>query len=186
MSAIDELVQNAERYGEDFDKGDLPLPPAKRIAIVACMDARLNVYGLLRLREGDAHVIRNAGGVITEDEIRSLAISQRLLGTEEIMLIHHTDCGMLTFADDEFRRQCEEDTGIKPSWTAESFNDLDDDVRQSIGRINASPFIPRKDKVRGFVYEVETGRLREVDASAPRRDLTEPEQSVASGKNSTN
>jgi carbonic anhydrase len=165
MSAIDELVQNAERYHAGFDKGELPLPPAKRVAIVACMDARLNVYGLLGLNEGDAHVIRNAGGVVTDDEIRSLAISQRLLGTEEIMLIHHTDCGMLTFGDDEFRRQCEEDTGIKPAWAAEAFKDLDEDIRQSIARIKTSPFIPKKEKVRGFVYEVETGKLREVEAA---------------------
>jgi carbonic anhydrase len=127
------------------------------------MDARLNPYALLGLTEGDAHVIRNAGGVVTDDEIRSLAISQRLLGTEEIMLIHHTDCGMLTFGDDEFRRSVQQDTGIKPEWPAESFANLEDDVRQSIARIKASPFIPRKDQVRGFVYEVETGRLREVD-----------------------
>src|ERR1043165_3425724 len=162
MSVIDELVQNSERYAADFDKGTLPLPPAKRIAIVACMDARLNPYGLLGLEEGDAHVIRNAGGVVTDDEIRSLAISQRLLGTEEVMLIHHTDCGMLTFADDEFRRQVQDDTGIKPEWAAEAFPDLDEDVRQSIARIRSSPFIPRKDSIRGFVYEVETGKLREV------------------------
>jgi carbonic anhydrase len=162
MSVIDELVEYAESYAESFDKSELPLPPAKKIAIVACMDARLNPYGLLGLSEGDAHVIRNAGGVITDDEIRSLSISQRLLGTEEIMLIHHSDCGMLTFADDEFRHQVQEDTGIKPEWAAEAFEDLDEDVRQSIARIRASPFIPRKDKVRGFVYEVETGRLREV------------------------
>ena len=162
MPTIDELVDNAEAYAERFDRGDLPLPPAKRIAVVACMDARLNPYGLLGLREGDAHVIRNAGGVITDDEIRSLAISQRLLGTEEIMLIHHTDCGMLTFADDDFRRQVQDDTGIKPEWAAETFVDLDEDVRQSIARIEASPFIPRKDQIRGFVYDVHTGRLREV------------------------
>ena len=162
MSIIDELVKNASDYSESFANGDLPLPPAKRVAIVACMDARLNPYGLLGLREGDAHVIRNAGGVITDDEIRSLAISQRLLGTEEIMLIHHTDCGMLTFGDDDFRRQVQEDTGIKPEWPAESFDDLDGDVRQSIARIKASPFIPQKDHVRGFVYDVETGELREV------------------------
>ena len=162
MPTIDELVDNAEAYAERFDRGDLPLPPAKRIAVVACMDARLNPYGLLGLREGDAHVIRNAGGVITDDEIRSLAISQRLLGTEEIMLIHHTDCGMLTFADDDFRRQVQDDTGIKPEWAAETFIDLDEDVRQSIARIEASPFIPRKDQIRGFVYDVHTGRLREV------------------------
>jgi carbonic anhydrase len=162
MSVIDELVANATSYSDSFDSGDLPLPPAKRVAIVACMDARLNPYGLLGLHEGDAHVIRNAGGVITDDEIRSLAISQRLLGTEEVMLIHHTDCGMLTFADDEFRRQVQDDTGIKPEWAAETFSDLDEDVRQSIARIKASPFVPNKDNVRGFVYEVETGSLREV------------------------
>jgi carbonic anhydrase len=162
MSVIDELVHNAASYAEEFDKSALPLPPAKHVAIVACMDARLNPYGLLGLQEGDAHVIRNAGGVITDDEIRSLAISQRLLGTEEIMLIHHSDCGMLTFGDDEFRRQVQKDTGIRPEWAAEAFDDLDDDVRQSIARIKASPFIPKKDTVRGFVYEVETGRLREV------------------------
>ena len=162
MSVIDELVQNADSYTESFERGDLPMPPAKRVAVVACMDARLNPYGLLGLQEGDAHVIRNAGGVITDDEIRSLAISQRLLGTEAIMLIHHTDCGMLTFKDDEFRRQVQHDTGVKPEWAAEAFDDLDDDVRQSIARIKASPFIPRKDEVRGFVYDVESGRLREV------------------------
>jgi carbonic anhydrase len=129
------------------------------------MDARLNAYGLLGLREGDAHVIRNAGGVITDDEIRSLSISQRLLGTEEIMLIHHTDCGMLTFSDDDFRRHVEDETGVKPEWAAEAFDDLEEDVRQSIARIEASPFIPSKDKVRGFIYEVETGRLRDVTSS---------------------
>jgi carbonic anhydrase len=127
------------------------------------MDARLNVYGMLGLSEGDAHVIRNAGGVVTDDEIRSLAISQRLLGTEEIILIHHTDCGMLTFTDDAFKASVQQDTGIKPEWAAESFSDVDADVRQSIARINASPFIPRKDAIRGFVFEVETGRLREVN-----------------------
>jgi carbonic anhydrase len=162
MSVIDELVRNSEAYAASFDKGDLPLPPAKRVAVLACMDARLDPHALLGLAEGDAHVIRNAGGVVTDDEIRSLAISQRLLGTEEIMLIHHTDCGMLTFEDDEFRRSVQEETGIKPAWPAECFTDLDEDVRQSIARIKASPFIPRKDNVRGFVYEVETGRLREV------------------------
>jgi carbonic anhydrase len=162
VSSIDEFVKNAEAYSESFTKGDLPLPPAKKVAVVACMDARLNPYGLLGLSEGDAHVIRNAGGVITDDEIRSLAISQRLLGTEEIMLIHHTGCGMLTFSDDDFRQQVMEDTGVKPEWAAEAFSDLDGDVRQSIARIKASPFIPRKDNVRGFVYDVETGGLREV------------------------
>jgi carbonic anhydrase len=129
------------------------------------MDARLNVYGALGLSEGDAHVIRNAGGVVTDDEIRSLAISQRLLGTQEIILIHHTDCGMLTFTDDDFKKSIQEEVGIKPEWAAEAFPDLEEDVRQSIARIKASPFIPLKDHVRGFVYEVETGRLREVDAA---------------------
>ena len=162
MSTTDDLIQNAEAYAASFDKGDLPLPPGKKIAVLACMDARLNPYGLLGLEEGDAHVIRNAGGVITDDEIRSLAISQRLLGTEEIMLIHHTDCGMLTFSDDEFRRGVQDETGIKPEWPAEAFDDLDEDVRQSIARIKASPFIPRKDQVRGFVYDVHDGSLREV------------------------
>src|SRR5919199_2852336 len=155
MSVTDELLHNAEAYADRFDKGDLPLPPAKKVAVVACMDARLDPFGILGLHEGDAHVIRNAGGVITDDEIRSLAISQRLLGTQEIVLIHRTDCGMLTFGDDEFRRQIQRDTGVKPEWPAETFDDLDEDVHQSIARIKASPFIPRKDKVRGFVYEVE-------------------------------
>ena len=162
MSATDELLRNAERYAETFDRGELPMPPAKRVAILACMDARVNPYGLLGLGEGDAHVIRNAGGVVTDDAIRSLAISQRLLGTEEIVLIHHTDCGMLTFKDDEFRRQLEQETGIKPTWAAESFDDLEEDVRRSIARIRESPFIPSKDSVRGFVYDVKTGKLTEV------------------------
>ena len=162
MTVTDELLRNAESYAAGFDKGELAMPPGAKVAIVACMDARLNPYGLLGLKEGDAHVIRNAGGVITADEIRSLAISQRLLGTEEIMLIHHTDCGMLTFTDDDFKRSILEDTGIKPEWAAEAFGDLDEDVRQSIARIKASPFIPRKENVRGFVYQVEDGRLREV------------------------
>jgi carbonic anhydrase len=162
MSVTDELLRNNESYAESFDKGDLPLPPAKGVAVVACMDARLNVYGMLGLEEGDAHVIRNAGGVITDDEIRSLMISQRLLGTREIILIHHTDCGMLTFSDDEVKGQIQEEVGIKPQFPLETFADLEEDVRQSIRRIQASPFIPHKESVRGFIYEVETGRLREV------------------------
>ncbi len=162
MSITDELLRNNEGYAESFDKGDLPLPPAKGVAVVACMDARLNVYGMLGLQEGDAHVIRNAGGVITDDEIRSLTISQRLLGTREIVLIHHTDCGMLTFSDDEVKQQIQDDVGIKPHFSMESFSDLEADVRQSIARIQASLFIPHKDSVRGFIYEVETGRLGEV------------------------
>jgi carbonic anhydrase len=162
VSATDELLTNNEAYAASFDKGDLPLPPAKKLAVVACMDARLDVHGILGLKLGDAHVIRNAGGVVTDDEIRSLAISQRLLGTEEIVLVHHTDCGMLTFTDDEFKAAIQEETGIKPAWAAEAFPDLDADVRQSIARVKASPFIPNKGSVRGFVYEVETGKLREV------------------------
>ncbi|BCJ47852.1 carbonic anhydrase [Actinoplanes ianthinogenes] len=162
MSVTDELLQNAESYAASFDKGELPLPPAKHVAVLACMDARLNPYGLLGLAEGDAHVIRNAGGVVTADGLRSLAISQRLLGTTEIILIHHTDCGMLTFTDDGFKASIQAEVGIKPSWAAEAFPDLDEDVRQSVRRILDDPFIPVKDSVRGFVYEVGTGRLREV------------------------
>ena len=162
MTVTDELLQNAERYAADFNRGELPIPPAKGVVVLACMDARLNPYGILGLHEGDAHVIRNAGGVVTDDEIRSIAISQRLLGTEEIILIHHTDCGMLTFTDDDFRRQIQDETGIKPEWAAEAFDDLETDVRQSIARIKSSPFIPHKDNVRGFVYDVTTGRLDEV------------------------
>jgi carbonic anhydrase len=165
MSATDELLQNAKAYRERFNKGDLPIPPARKVAVLACMDARLNPYGLLGLEEGDAHIISNAGGVVTDDEIRSLAISQRLLGTEEVILIHHTDCGMLTFTDDEFKRSLQEDVGIKPTWAVETFPDLDEDVRQSIARIKASPFIPRKDAVRGFVYDVHSGDLREVEVN---------------------
>jgi carbonic anhydrase len=132
------------------------------VAVVACMDARLDVHKILGLEEGDAHVIRNAGGVITDDEVRSLTISQRLLGTREVILIHHTDCGMLTFSDDELKAQIHEEVGMKPHFSMESFSDLEEDVRQSIARIKASPFIPRKESVRGFIYEVETGRLREI------------------------
>jgi carbonic anhydrase len=161
MTAIDEYLANNARYAESFS-GPLPMPPSKQIAVIACMDARLNVYALLGLSDGEAHVIRNAGGVVTDDEIRSLAISQRLLGTREIMLIHHTDCGMLTFTDDAFKRSIQDDTGIKPHWGAESFSDLDEDVRQSILRIKASPFVPHTDNVRGFVFDVATGKLNEV------------------------
>ena len=164
MTALltDEILPANERYATGFDKGALPMPPDRKFAVVTCMDARLDPAKFLGLEEGDAHVIRNAGGVVTDDEIRSLSISQRLLGTEEIILIHHTDCGMLTFTDDEFKRSVQDDTGIKPEWAAEAFSDLDEDVRQSIARIKASPFIPNKDRIRGFVYDVETGRLSEV------------------------
>ncbi len=162
MSVTEQLLKNNDDYAATFDKSDLPMPPAKQTAVLSCMDARLNVYGILGLEEGDAHVIRNAGGVATDDAIRSLTISQRLLGTKEIVLIHHTDCGMLTFTDDALARQIQDEVGLKPGFAMESFPDLDEDVKQSIARIKASPFIPHTDQVRGFVYEVETGRLREV------------------------
>jgi len=161
MSVTDEYLANNARYAEAFS-GPLPMPPSQHVAVVACMDARLNVYAILGLAEGEAHVIRNAGGVVTDDEIRSLAISQRLLGTREIILIHHTDCGMLTFTDDDFKRSIQDETGIKPTWAAEAFGDLDEDVRQSIARIKASPFVPHKDAIRGFVFDVATGTLNEV------------------------
>jgi carbonic anhydrase len=161
MSATDDYLANNARYAESF-AGQLPLPPSRHVAVVACMDARLNVYAILGLHDGEAHVIRNAGGVVTDDEIRSLVISQRLLGTREIILIHHTDCGMLTFTDDAFKLTIQEETGIKPPWSAEAFPDLHEDVRQSVARIQASPFIPHKDAIRGFVFDVATGKLNEV------------------------
>jgi carbonic anhydrase len=164
VSVTDDLLANNERYAASFS-GPLPVQPTAHLAVVACMDARLNVYAILGLQEGQAHVIRNAGGVITDDAIRSLAISQRLLGTSAVALIHHTDCGMLTFTDDQFKADIQDETGIKPSWSAEAFRDLDEDVRQSMARIKVSPFVPRKDDIRGFVFDVGTGRLREVDAS---------------------
>lgn len=162
MTAINETLNNNVRYAESFDKGDLPLPPARNLAVVACMDARLDTHKLLGLEEGDAHVIRNAGGVVSDDVIRSLVISQRLLGTREIMLIHHTDCGMVTFRDDDVKDAIEADTGLRPSFALEAFGDLEKDVTQSMGRIQASPFIPRKDQVRGFIYDCAAGRLNEV------------------------
>ena len=161
MSVTDEYLANNVEYAKSFS-GPLPLPPSRNIAVVACMDARLDVYGILGLGQGESHVIRNAGGVVTADEIRSLAISQRLLGTKEIILIHHTDCGMLTFTDDEFKEGIRADVGQKPDWSAEAFADLDTDIRQSIARIKNSPFIPNRDQVRGFVFDVATGLLREV------------------------
>src|SRR6516164_3556132 len=161
MSATDEYLRNNAAYAAQFS-GPLPLPPAKGTAVVACMDARLNVYALLGLREGESHVIRNAGGVVTDDEIRSLAISQRLLGTTEIILIHHTDCGMLTFTDDAFKRSIQEETGIKPPWAAEAFPDLAEDVRQSLRRIDNSPFVNKHVSLRGFIFNVATGQLEEV------------------------
>src|SRR5499427_2749756 len=161
MSATEQYLANNARYAETFS-GPLPMPPSAHVAVVACMDARMNVYGLLGLSEGESHVIRNAGGVVTDDAIRSLAISQRLLGTSEIILIHHTDCGMLTFTDDAFKRSIQDETGIKPPWAAEAFSVLDEDVRQSIARIKASPFVPHRDAIRGFVFDVATGKLNEV------------------------
>jgi carbonic anhydrase len=161
MSQTDLLLKNNEAAAKAF-KGDLPLPPSRKTAVLACMDARLDVHKILGIEEGEAHVIRNAGGAVTDDAIRSLLISQRLLGTEEIILIHHTDCGMLTFKDDDVKKNIESETGIRPPFALEAFSNLDDDVRQSIARIKASPFIPRKGQIRGFVYDVKTGRLREV------------------------
>ncbi len=162
MTETDNLVRNNEAYASSFDKGDLPLPPGRKVAVLACMDARLDPARVLGLEEGDAHVIRNAGGVASDDALRSLAISQHLLGTEEIVLLHHTDCGMLTFTDEDFAQKMEAETGTRPEWRTLSFTDLDEDVRKTLERIRESPFIPRTDNVRGFVYEVETGRLREV------------------------
>ncbi len=162
MSATDELLKNNQSYAAGFDKGDTPLPPGRGVAVVACMDARLHVSEILGLEVGDAHVIRNAGGAVTDDAIRSLLISQRLLGTREVILIHHTDCGMLTFTDDGVKGQIEAETGIRPAFALEAFPDLDEDVRQSIARVKASPFIPHRDSVRGFVYDVHSGALREV------------------------
>ena len=165
MSAIDDVFARNASYATGFSGGDQHAPPAMGLAVVACMDARLNVPALLGIAEGDAHVIRNAGGVVTDDAIRSLVISQRLLGTREVMLIHHTDCGMMSFHDDDVKDAIQADTGLRPSFALESFSDLDGDVRQSIARIHASPFIPHKDQVRGFVYDCSTGRLREVPAA---------------------
>ncbi len=167
MSATDEALRRNEEYSRTFDKGQLPLPPATKLAVVACMDARLHVSKILGLEEGDAHVIRNAGGAVTDDAIRSLAISQRLLGTEEVILIHHTDCGMLTFTDDAVKAQIQKETGIRPSFALEAFPNLEEDVRQSIARIKASPFVPKKDRVRGFIYDVKTGELTEVAERVP-------------------
>ena len=162
MSLVNELLRNNEAYATSFDKGDLPLPPSRKLAVLACMDARLDVHKILGLEEGDAHVIRNAGGVATDDAIRSLVISQRLLGTQEIVLIHHTDCGMLTFTDDEVKNKIQGEVGIKPPFALEAFPKLEEDVRQTIARIKASPFIPHKDRVRGFVYDVKSAKVKEV------------------------
>ena len=162
MTATNELLKNNQAYESAFDKEDLPMPPGKGVAVVACMDARLDVYQILGLELGEAHVIRNAGGVVSEDVIRSLLISQRLLGTKEIILVHHTDCGMLTFQDDEVKDQIVADTGARPHFALEAFPDVDDDIRQSIVRLKANPFIDHKDHIRGFVFDVNTGGLKEI------------------------
>jgi carbonic anhydrase len=162
MSVVDELLERNRRYAATFDKGSLPATPATRAAVLTCMDARIDVHAVLGLAPGDAHVIRNAGGVATEDAIRSLVISQRLLGTREILVIHHTSCGMTTFGDDELREQLRRETGIRPPFAFEAFPDVEDDVRQTIARLRASPFLAHTDAIWGFVYEVETGLLREV------------------------
>jgi carbonic anhydrase len=162
MTVTDELLENNAEFTRNFSNGDLPMPPGKGLAVVACMDARLNVYALLGLQEGDAHVIRNAGGVVSDDVLRSLVISQRLLGTREVILVHHTDCGMLTFTDDQVKADIEADVGLRPHFALEAFSDLERDIRQSIARIKASPFVPNKDSIRGFIYDVTTGQLQEV------------------------
>jgi carbonic anhydrase len=162
MTETDTLLENNEAYAASFDKGDLPAPPARKVAVLACMDARLDPARILGLEEGDAHVIRNAGGVVTDDALRSLAISQHELGTAEIVLLHHTKCGMQTFTDEDFAAKLESEAGSRPEWRAHAFSDLDEDVRDSIAAIKGSPFVPRTDNVRGFVYDVETGALREV------------------------
>ena len=162
MTVTDELLRNNAEFAGSFGNGDLPMPPGKHLAVVACMDARLNVYALLGLREGEAHVIRNAGGVVSDDVLRSLVISQRLLGTREVILVHHTDCGMLTFTDDAVKADIEADVGLRPHFALEAFSDLEQDIRQSIARIKASPFVPNKDSIRGFVYDVRSGALQEV------------------------
>jgi carbonic anhydrase len=162
MTVTDDLLRNNAEYAKSFSNGDLPMPPAKALAVVACMDARINVYALLGLEEGQAHVIRNAGGVVSDDALRSLVISQRLLGTREVILIHHTDCGMLTFTDDQVKADIEADVGLRPHFALEAFSDLERDIRQSIARIKASPFVPNKDSIRGFIFDVATGQLQEV------------------------
>ena len=161
MTVTDDYLANNADYAKSFD-GPLPLPPSKHVAVLACMDARIDVYRVLGINEGESHVIRNAGGVVTADAIRSLAISQRLLGTTEIILIHHTDCGMLTFTDDDFKRSIQDETGLKPPWSAEAFPDLAEDVRQSLQRIENSPFVTKHTSARGFIFDVATGVLDEV------------------------
>jgi carbonic anhydrase len=164
VDTIDELLENNRRFAASLPATHIDVRPRRRLAIVTCMDSRLDVFAALGLQHGEAHVLRNAGGVITDDVIRSLAVSQRRLGTREVMLIHHTDCGMQTLTDDGFRAELQEATGIAPSFAIESFTDVDADVRQSILRVRRSSFVPHRDAVRGFVYDVDTHALREVDA----------------------
>ncbi len=164
MSVIDELLAGNRRFAESLPERHLDVQPSRRLAIVTCMDSRLDVFAALGLGDGEAHVLRNAGGVITDDVIRSLAVSQRRLGTEAVMLIHHTDCGMQKISDDGFRAELKEATGVSPSFAIESFADVDADVRQSILRVRRSQFLPHRDQVRGFVYDVDTHRLHEVEA----------------------
>ena len=162
VSVIDELVANNEAFAAGLPAQHLQIEPARRLVIVTCMDSRLDVFAALGLKEGEAHILRNAGGVITDDVIRSLAVSQRRLGTREVMLVHHTDCGMQQLSDDGFRAELQEATGLAPAFAIESFRDVDADVRQSLLRVRRSPFVPHTDRVRGFVYDVDTHRLREV------------------------
>jgi len=162
MSVTEEYLKNNGNYESNDGRGALPMPPSKHVAVVACMDARLDVYRILGLVEGEAHVIRNAGGVVTDDALRSLVISQRLLGTKEIILIHHTDCGMLTFKDDELREKISAEVGEKPLFALQAFDDLDRDVREGLHRVHSNPFLLHRDAVRGFIFDVATGKLHEV------------------------
>ncbi|HWY19456.1 MAG TPA: carbonic anhydrase [Solirubrobacteraceae bacterium] len=164
-STIDELLQNNRTFAGSLPAGHLDVRPSRRLAVVTCMDSRLDVFAALGLGDGQVHVLRNAGGAITDDVIRSLAVSQRRLGTREVMLIHHTDCGMQTLSDDGFRAELQRATGVAPAWAIESFSDVDADVRQSLLRVRRSPFLPHRERVRGFVYDVDTHRLREVDVA---------------------
>ncbi len=161
MSAVDDYAKNNEAYAQRHVGGQ-SAAPSRHVAVVACMDARLNIPATLGIRDGEAHVLRNAGGTVTDDVVRSLVISQRVLGTREIMLVHHTQCGMMTTTEDRFKSEVEADTGIRPPWAVETFSDAAQDVRQSIGRLKSSPFLPHKDAIRGFVFDVATGKLNEV------------------------
>jgi carbonic anhydrase len=167
MDVIDELIANNVAYAAALPVRSLDVRPSRQLAVVTCMDSRLDVFAALQLRDGEAHILRNAGGVISDDVIRSLAVSQRRLGTRAVMLIHHTDCGMQTLTDDGFRAELQQATGVAPAFAIESFVDVDSDVRQSIMRVRRSPFLPHTDNVRGFVYDVDSHLLREVEVAAP-------------------